>query len=235
MKFTSVAAGRYSSAAIANDGTVYVWGLNSCGDSEIGRDELLADASVAAAPRVVSGVSDVTQVDIGYTNMIFLTRSGRVLTCDTGFNGYAQARADADVRVRQHVTFESTPSMQRAVDVAAGRCHYVVATESGALYTWGCGGDWLGRDGDPLKPAQVGGDLASRAVVSVAAGEYFTLVATADGDVFGMGSSGNGQLGVQASTSGHKSPVRVRVGDAVGTLAVAAGYQHAVAIARASD
>jgi regulator of chromosome condensation len=231
----SVAAGRYSSAAIASDGTVYVWGLNSCGDSEIGRDELLADASVAAVPRVVNGITDVTQVDIGYTNMIFLTSSGRVVTCDTGFTGYAQVQANADVSLRQHITFADAPSTQRAFDVAAGRCHYVVATEGGGLYTWGCDGAWLGRDGDPLKPAQVGGDLASRAAVSVAAGEYFTLVATVDGEVYGMGAAGNGQLGVQASNSGHNSPIRVNVGDAVGTLAVAAGYQHSVAIVRSSD
>jgi len=53
--------------------------------------------------------------------------------------------------------------------------------------------------------------------------------------VYGMGAAGNGQLGVQASNSGHNSPIRVNVGDAVGTLAVAAGYQHSVAIVRSSD
>ena len=66
-------------------------------------------------------------------------------------------------------------------------------------------------------------------------GDGEPLVATVDGEVYGMGAAGNGQLGVQASNSGHNSPIRVNVGDAVGTLAVAAGYQHSVAIVRSSD
>lgn len=44
----SVVVGRYLSVVIVSDGIVYVWGLNFCGDSEIGRDELFVDASVAA-------------------------------------------------------------------------------------------------------------------------------------------------------------------------------------------
>jgi alpha-tubulin suppressor-like RCC1 family protein len=88
-----------------------------------------------------------------------------------------------------------------------------------------------------MKPQPVGGDLASRSVETVAAGEYFTLVTTDSGEIYGWGSDANGQLGVQADSSNtFHSPVQVNVGPKVGTaLAVAAGYQHSVAIVQQKE
>jgi len=228
VQIKSVVAGRYCSAAITKDGDVFVWGLNSCGDVSGHRDELISHPSDAAKPRRVN-VKDVVSIDTGYTNMIFRTSRGAVYTCDTGFTGYASVDVKANVAIVRHNEFANE---YKAIDVAAGRCHYAVATEAGTVFTWGC--QALGREGDRTKPEPVGGDLASRSVETVAAGEYFTLVTTDSGDIYGWGSGGNGQLGVQADSSNmFHSPVQVNVGPKVGTaLAVAAGYQHSVAIVR---
>lgn len=229
VKIKSVAAGRYTSAAVTQDGRVYVWGFNLCGVTS-GHENILR---AAATPRLIDGVQDIEFVDIGYTGMILLNAKGEVFTCDTGFDGYARRADGADVRVRRQSSFGN--GGHKAIDVAAGRCHYAVATESGALFTWGCSA--LGRAGNKLTPAAVAGDLSTRGVVAVAAGEYFTLAATSVGEIYGMGANGNGQLGVQADTGpSFDSPVRVELGPGVGTcVAVAAGYQHSVAIIRAND
>ena len=229
VKIKSVAAGRYTSAAVTQDGRVYVWGLNMCGVSS-GRDKIIDDA---ATPRLIDGVQDIELVDIGYTGMILLNAKGEVYTCDTGYDGYARPSDGADVRVQRHSPFGDGD--HKAIDVAAGRCHYAVATEHGALFTWGCSA--LGRGGDKRNPAAVAGDLSTRGVVAVAAGEYFTLAATSLGEIYGMGTNGNGQLGVQADAGpSFDSPVRVELGPGVGTcVAVAAGYQHSIAIVRESE
>jgi alpha-tubulin suppressor-like RCC1 family protein len=74
--------------------------------------------------------------------------------------------------------------------------------------------------------------MTSRVATHVAAGEYFTLINTKEGVIYGMGSGGNGNLGVQPGGSNDiSSPVRVNVNSEVGTArAIAAGYQHSVAI-----
>jgi len=229
IKFKSVAAGRYCGAAVSDAGAVYVWGLNSCANNAA-PNTLLKDAQKAAAPRLVQGVSGVVKVDIGYTNMIFQTKDGGVYTCDTGFNGYAQVEPKAKVELVRHQDFLTDQTS--AADVAAGRCHFVVATKKGAVYTWGCGSSALGREGDRERPAPVRGDMTSRVATHVAAGEYFTLINTKEGVIYGMGSGGNGNLGVQPGGSNDiSSPVRVNVNSEVGTArAIAAGYQHSVAI-----
>lgn len=225
VQIKSVVAGRYSSAAITKDGDVFVWGLNSCGDVSGHRDELVSHPRDSAKPRRVN-IKNVVSIDIGYTNMIFRTSRGAVYTCDTGFTGYTAVAVKAKVAIVQH----DFANEYKAIDVAAGRCHYAVATEAGTVFTWGC--QALGREGDKMKPQPVGGDLASRSVETVAAGEYFTLVTTDSGEIYGWGADANGQLGVQADSSNtFHSPVQVNVGPKVGTaLAVAAGYQHSVAI-----
>ena len=48
----------------------------------------------------------------------------------------------------------------KAIDVAAGRCHYAVATEAGTVFTWGC--QALGREGDKMKAPTIVADLASK-------------------------------------------------------------------------
>jgi alpha-tubulin suppressor-like RCC1 family protein len=66
-------------------------------------------------------------------------------------------------------------------------------------------------------------------VVAVAAGEYFSLMLTREGEIHGMGDSNSGQLGVQNPGSRFKTPTRIASIPAR-ALAVAAGYQHAAAV-----
>lgn len=88
-------------------------------------------------------------------------------------------------------------------------------------------------------------DNAPHFVVDVAAGEYFSLVTTLDGKVFGLGDGNSGQLGVSSEALksareknrvDEQAPVEIptnlgRKGATVGqVLTPIAGYQHAAAI-----
>jgi regulator of chromosome condensation len=215
--------------------------LNACGGKIDDDQKLLDDARVASIPRRIAaeGVTDVVKVDIGYTGMIFLTRSGGVFTCDTGFNGYAQTNPDARIRIVRRIVFDT----DAAVDVAAGRCHFVAAARSGAAYTWGCPSDALGRvptdSADAARPTPITTDIIA---THVAAGEHFTLILAHSGEIYGVGAAGDGALGVQPSgAAAVRAPVRVAVEADPAFLpppasstprvrAITAGYQHAVAI-----
>ena len=227
-KIKSVAAGRYTSAAVSEKGEVFVWGLNACGGDRNLRDELLTNSRASSAPRKIDGVNDVVKVDIGYIGMIFLTSKGEVYTCYTGFDGYAGANADgtANTALKRHAVFSSGTG---ASDVATGRCHFIVSTTAGKVYTWGCP-NALGRTyGEHHEPTSLSVEMSREFVVAVAAGEYFSLMLTREGEIHGMGDSNSGQLGVQNPGSRFKTPTRIASIPAR-ALAVAAGYQHAAAV-----
>jgi len=234
VRVATVAAGRYTSAVVSTNGEVYVWGLNACGgDAGLART-LLADSRVAAKPRLIKGIFDVVKVDIGYVTMIFLTSKGEVYTCYTGFDGYAGLNEASSARttLERHSIFSSGSG---AADVATGRCHYVVSTVAGKVYTWGCSTVALGREyGERSTPTPLGVSMSQEFVVAVAAGEYFTLMTTRQGDIFGVGESNNGQLGIEGSGARLSSPSRL-TSIPRGALAVAAGYQHAAAVVRVAS
>jgi len=107
MRVVAVAAGRYSSAAVFEDGSLLVWGLNACGnapellkENEVThfsniQSKLLNDPYFAASPRRIrlepppkDGVK-IVDVALGYVHLVALTSDGSVYTCATGFDGYA--------------------------------------------------------------------------------------------------------------------------------------------------
>lgn len=85
-----------------------------------------------------------------------------------------------------------------------------IAAGAGNLYVCGwskSGALGLGEDVTKAKvPTQV---PTEGAVVSVACGKKFTIFATDDGRVFGMGDNSNGELGSPSSPKRQSSPVQV--------------------------
>ena len=118
-----------------------------------------------------------------------------------------------------------------AADLAAGWTHSAAVRE-GQVWTWG--DNAYGQLGQPdagrsFRPRPVSG---LRNIVAVAA-SWHTLAFTADGHVYAWGRNtygqlGNGQFGLDAR---EMSPVRVA--EIVDIVAVAAGWDHSLALTRA--
>jgi|TARA_B110000003_G_scaffold92378_1_gene94556 regulator of chromosome condensation len=256
----AVAAGRYSSAAVFEDGTLVVWGLIACGtasellekneytESSDIRSKLLHDPNFAASPRNIrldpppkEGVK-ILDVALGYVHLVVLTSDGSVYTCATGFDGYASIvkqkneltsglgrKIDSveEALKLQKVLFHS--SSNEFIEVSTGRCHVLARNKAGEVYSWGCSRKSLGRtNGEQEEPGRVKGAIEDEYISSVASGEYFSLVSSLTGKVYGWGSSSNGQLG-QISSRDEEIPFPID--DIKGKVVrVSAGYQHAGAI-----
>ena len=256
----AVAAGRYSSAAVFEDGTLVVWGLIACGtasellekneytESSDIRSKLLHDPNFAASPRNIrldpppkEGVK-ILDVALGYVHLVVLTSDGSVYTCATGFDGYAgivkqkneltsglgrKIDSVEEALKLQKVLFHS--SSNEFVEVSTGRCHVLARNKAGEVYSWGCSRKSLGRtNGEQEEPGRVKGAIEDEYISSVASGEYFSLVSSLTGKVYGWGSSSNGQLG-QISSRDEEIPFPID--DIKGKVVrVSAGYQHAGAI-----
>lgn len=177
-------------------------GKGTLGDSYVpGRVELPQDAG-----RVV-------QLSAGDSHTALLTESGAVYICGTfrdssGVMGFSPAER---IALRPRLYFQLPANQGRICRIVSGTDHMLALTETGRVYSWGCGQQGqLGRLGErisdklrlsaQLTPAEVhiprrkgpGGKL-----VDVACGSYHSFFLTADGAVYTCGLNNYGQLGME--------------------------------------
>jgi len=123
--------------------------------------------------------------------------------------------------------------------VAAGQFHTLALDSNGKVYAWGLNGDGQlgtgvpGINRVPTLVATAGTPMASKTIVAIAAGDYFSLALDSTGQIYSWGMNNFGQLG-NNSTTQSPSPVAVAV---AGTpmagktiTAISAGESHAVAL-----
>jgi alpha-tubulin suppressor-like RCC1 family protein len=127
------------------------------------------------------------------------------------------------------VTFPAGTSI---VQVATGINHGLALTSAGKVYAWGnniCGQLGNGTDGScgndiPVRtPALVPFPSGTPAIVAVAAGANHSLALTADGNVWGWGNNGLGELGVGTDSETRDAPVKTNLGSYAGKVVAIAG------------
>jgi len=243
-KITAVAMGYAHSIALAEDGSVYTWGKNNCGQ--------LGDGSTTqrnTPVRVLKGEyagttylgdnpsNKIIAVAAGYDYSIALAEDGSVYTW--GKNNYGQlgdgTTNDKTTPVRvlkgeyAGTTYLGDNPSNKIIAVALGYYHSIALAADGSVYSWGY--NFYGQLGDGsttqrntpvrvLKGAYDGtaylGDNPSNKIIAVAAGSDYSIALTEDGSVYTWGYNSNGQLG-DGSTTQRNTPVRVLKGEYAGT------------------
>ncbi|MCB0735932.1 MAG: T9SS type A sorting domain-containing protein [Bacteroidetes bacterium] len=139
------------------------------------------------------------------------------------------------------------------VQVAAGSNHSMVLTKSGKLYAFGGNGYGqlgIGNNTSEYEPVRVKmgdydgttylGDNSANPIVAIDAGDYHSIVLTANGQVYSFGLNGDGQLG-DNTTNYRNTPIRVHKGAYKGTqylgddindpiVHITAGGSHSLAV-----
>ncbi|XP_019208928.1 transcriptional regulator ATRX isoform X2 [Oreochromis niloticus] len=126
-----LSAGCNTSAALTEDGRLFMWGDNSVGQIAFG------DEGFAAEPREVHVGEAVIWVSCGYKHSAFVTVYGRLYTFGESANGRLGLQKEqlANHRVPQQVQ----GVLGHVTRVCCGGEHTVVLTDSGLLYTFGDG------------------------------------------------------------------------------------------------
>lgn len=220
-----VAGGNYHSLAVADDGTVWAWGLNSAGQ--------LGDGTTSnqTTPVQVQGLIDVVDVDAGGLpgwagHSVALKSDGTVWAW-----GYNKAGQLGDGTKNHRSTPVQVTGLAGVVAIAADGDSSYALTSDGVLWSWGDNGfDQLGnpgvRGGSP-QPVQVG--VASAR--AVAAGGTHALATRDDGTAWTWGNNNSGQLGNGVCGPGTPKTVSdpVQVSGLTDAAAVAGGHVHSLA------
>ena len=121
-------------------------------------------------------------------------------------------------------------------DIAAGLGGSALAAGTNGITAlesvWAWGGNDSGQLGDGtltnhLTPEQVTG-INNSYIASIAAGQHFSVVLSADGSVWGWGADDSGQLGNTPTASPVLRPVRTVTGS--GLTQLSAGQDHVLAL-----
>ncbi|NXB24616.1 RPGR regulator, partial [Rhagologus leucostigma] len=188
-KIKQLSAGSYTSAAVTEDGQLFVWGDNS--EGQIG---LANEASVSVPCKVDIG-KPVSSVSCGYYHSALITGDGELYTFGEPANGKLGLLPEQlkNNRVPQPVL----GIMEKVNKVACGGEHTVVLTETD-VYTFGLGqygqlghGTFVFESSVPKSVKH----LKRHKICNIACGENHTAVIADNGLMFTFGDGRHGKLG----------------------------------------
>ncbi|NXE20299.1 RPGR regulator, partial [Ardeotis kori] len=189
-KIKQLAAGSYTSAAVTEDGQLFVWGDNS--EGQIG----LADEACVSVPCQVDVGKPVCSVSCGYYHSALITGDGELYTFGEPENGKLGLLPEQlkNNRVPQPVL----GIMEKVNKVACGGEHTVVLTETD-VYTFGLGqygqlghGTFIFETSVPKSVKH----LRRHKICNITCGENHTAVIAENGLMFTFGDGRHGKLGL---------------------------------------
>jgi alpha-tubulin suppressor-like RCC1 family protein len=224
----AVAAGRFFSLALRQDGTVWGWGSNSSGELGDGTVEF-RDGPVQARD-----LGNVVAIAAGGAHSIALKADGTVWTWGNNNHGqigngdYRRLQVQGEHSERQVLKPWHVPGLTGVVAIAAGNRSSLALKNDGTVWSWG-GNDNELMDGSvhdgavlPRPSPFQRSDLGD--IRLIALGFFHALVMTSGGDVSGWGSRYYKEIGdgMEDNTLGPNSAIALpTVG--LGTVVALAG------------
>ncbi|TAG33232.1 MAG: hypothetical protein EAZ34_08080 [Polaromonas sp.] len=242
-----VSSGYVDAFALSEEGNVWGWGRNvncALAQPNCSGGALLPVRLRNAASNGLLG--SVVQVEAGTENQTALLDSGAVMT-------WGQFSGQGDTNRKDFPGLVKTPdgaaALSDIVAISAGGSFSLALAKDGRVYAWGDdfgqGRLGTGTARSNLMPLpnlvkkQDGSDLNN--IISISAGNNFSLALSSDGSVWTWGNNTSGQLGQKAlSASGIPFAVQVKApagqsGSLSNIAMVAAGGNHALALDNAGQ
>ena len=178
----------------------------------------------------------IVSLSAGDSHTLALCSDGTVAAWGSNFSGQLGNGTTTDSSVPIQVNSFGALSSKRVIAIAAGSNHSLALCSDGTMAAWGYNNfGQLGNGTSSISNLPVtvynGGALSGKQVVSIAAGQYFSLALLSDGKVASWGESGHGELGRTGGSNTLPGLV-----DTSGVLLnktitnIAAGARHSMAL-----
>ena len=245
----TIAVGEYHTLVLKDDGSVWAFGYN--GNGELG-DGTTTDRFTPVQVLGENGeghLNDVIAVSAGGNHSLVLKSDGTVW--GWGHNEYSQL-GDGTLTNRktpvQVVGENGEGHLKDVVKIISGGYHNLVIKSDGTV--WGWGSNKQGQLGDgtnmnkntPVQVLDKGGDGYLKDLISISAGEFFSIALKNDGTVWSWGNNQYCQLGngvkpimmrdTQEITRNTPGQVVDETGEGYlkDVTAISAGSRHSLAI-----
>ncbi|XP_060550049.1 X-linked retinitis pigmentosa GTPase regulator isoform X6 [Pantherophis guttatus] len=189
-KIKQLAAGSYTSAALTEDGQLFMWGDNSEGQIGLGNE------ANACVPHQVDVGKPVFWISCGYYHSALITCDGELYTFGESDNGKLGLSLEQLKNNRVPQLVSGIPS--RVNKVACGGGH-TVALAGGEVYTFGLGqygqlglGTFIFETSEPKMVDHLG----KHKICHIASGENHTALITENGLMYTFGDGRHGKLGL---------------------------------------
>ncbi|XP_014646555.1 PREDICTED: X-linked retinitis pigmentosa GTPase regulator isoform X2 [Ceratotherium simum simum] len=189
-KIKQLSAGSNTSAALTEDGELFMWGDNS--EGQIG----LKNITNVCVPRQVTIGKPISWVSCGYYHSAFITTEGELYTFGEPESGKLGLPSELLVNHRMPQLVPGIP--EKVIQVACGGGHTVVLTEN-AVYTFGLGqfgqlglGTFLFETSEP----KVIEHVKDQKISYISCGENHTALITDVGLMYTFGDGRHGKLGL---------------------------------------
>ncbi|NP_001354178.1 X-linked retinitis pigmentosa GTPase regulator isoform H [Homo sapiens] len=189
-KIKQLSAGSNTSAALTEDGRLFMWGDNS--EGQIG----LKNVSNVCVPQQVTIGKPVSWISCGYYHSAFVTTDGELYVFGEPENGKLGLPNQLLGNHRTPQLVSEIP--EKVIQVACGGEHTVVLTEN-AVYTFGLGqfgqlglGTFLFETSEP----KVIENIRDQTISYISCGENHTALITDIGLMYTFGDGRHGKLGL---------------------------------------
>ena len=206
---------------LANDGTVFSWGVNDSGECGQG------STAVIEVPTRIPDLFNVVAVSAGFAHCMVLCANGSVYAFGYNRNGEVGNGTTEDVHVPTKVHISEPIEYVKAGSNAS------FASSKSKAWVWGYNDEGrlgLSNVDKVLKPTRCA-PLEGIGKISQIVSGYTTLALTCNGHVYAFGQNDFGQLGQGHANKYVKGTIH-RVKNLPLIKEVATGYNHCIALAR---
>jgi len=212
---------------VTRDDEVFALGSNGAGCLGLG------DMHSTLAPKQVEPLCYKKVVGFSYgsgPHVLAYTESGELYSW--GHNGYCQLGNGSTNQGLTPAIIQNSLLGRKVVQVACGSHHSLCLTADGDIFSWGqnnCGQIGSGTTTNQSTPRKVSASFGGRKVIGITCGQTSSMAVLENGEVYGWGYNGNGQLGL-GNNINQLNPQRVTALQGVVVTSVVCGYAHTLAV-----
>jgi len=231
----SLSGGGFHALAVKADGTLWAWGWNGEGELGMGTPSSVG-CECSPSPVQVFGMSSVTGAAAGEFHSLGLRSDGSVWAWGDNIEGELGNGSQSTTGCDCSAMPTAVAGITTVTAVAAMEYDSLALRADGTVWGWG-EDDEAQLAATPPSPTGCGCVATPTEIVgltgitAIAGGGNHGLALKSDGTVWGWGTDGAGQVGVDPPPSGHGNVTTpTQVPGLTGITAVAAGHDHSLAL-----